>query len=309
MALIIDGERIDDEILEQEFSSIKAHFEQISGNIICCERDDEFREYARQNVITRALLMQEARRKDPPVSSAEIDSALKQWQEQEAEGGGAMPPQEMDDEQRRLLREEAEQKLKIEHIIKQLEAELPAPTPEDHQAFYRDHIDLFTTEPKVRASHIIKHFPRGEDKPAAFEHMRDLRRQLLAGATFEPLAREHSDRVKELEAARAEGEEADADAGDGIDLGWFSYHEMMEEFAVIALSMNVSEISPVFLTHYGYHLVQVTDRQDAAPRPFNEVEEEVKRQLAQDRREQAVRDFVAMREKQITIEQVEEEIS
>ena len=41
MPLTINGESVDDGLLDAEFSQIKAHFEQ-QANVSCCERDDEF---------------------------------------------------------------------------------------------------------------------------------------------------------------------------------------------------------------------------------------------------------------------------
>ena len=58
MALVINGQTIDDAVIDQEFSAIKAHYESM-GSISCCERDDEFRGFARDNITFRALLTQE----------------------------------------------------------------------------------------------------------------------------------------------------------------------------------------------------------------------------------------------------------
>ena len=61
MPLTINGQTISDELLEREFEGIKAHYERL-GAMSCCERDDEFRGYARENVTARALINQEAER-------------------------------------------------------------------------------------------------------------------------------------------------------------------------------------------------------------------------------------------------------
>ena len=59
MPLTINGEPVDDGLLDAEFSQIKAHFER-QANISCCERDDEFLGYAKENIIARVLLSQKA---------------------------------------------------------------------------------------------------------------------------------------------------------------------------------------------------------------------------------------------------------
>ena len=40
MALLINGERIDDAVIDGEFSGIKAYLESL-GNVSCCERDPD----------------------------------------------------------------------------------------------------------------------------------------------------------------------------------------------------------------------------------------------------------------------------
>ena len=59
MPLIINGESVPDGLVEQEFEGIKAHYERM-GAMSCCERDPEFRGYARENVVARVLINQEA---------------------------------------------------------------------------------------------------------------------------------------------------------------------------------------------------------------------------------------------------------
>ena len=75
MALIINGERIDDEIIEAEFREIKG-FHERTLQIACCERDPEFRALAKENITSRALLGQESRRRHPEVPEADIDARL-----------------------------------------------------------------------------------------------------------------------------------------------------------------------------------------------------------------------------------------
>src|SRR5688572_5963449 len=75
MALTINGQYVDDAVLEAEFSGIKSYHER-QGNVSCCERNDEFRGYARQNIIARVLLTQAAIARVPEPSPEEIESAL-----------------------------------------------------------------------------------------------------------------------------------------------------------------------------------------------------------------------------------------
>src|SRR3954449_137384 len=140
MALIINGERIDDAVLDGEFSGIKSYFESL-GNVSCCERNDEFRGYARQNVIARVLLAQEAQRAHPPVPDAEIDEAIAKLKEEHggeqrffaAIGAGA--------EQMDTIRRDVELNLRVRKMLEELSAKDPTPSNAELRAYYDKNID------------------------------------------------------------------------------------------------------------------------------------------------------------------------
>ena len=278
MALVVNGERIDDAVLDGEFSGIKAYFESL-GNVSCCERNDEFRGYARENVVARVLLAQEALRSHPPVADDRVDEAIAKLVEEH--GGeqrfyaafGAGP------EQTAVIRRDVETNLRVRTMLERLVASDPAPTDAELRAYYEQHLDAYKTAEEVRASHILKAPSRGEQREAAYQTLRDVRRQLLAGgggdADFDALAREHSDK-----------------AADHIDLGFFKRGELAEEFELVAFSMEVGEVSPVFVSPFGFHLVRLTERKPATPRPFEEVRDAVRDHLLQDRQQERTRQLV-----------------
>lgn len=274
MALIINGERVDDAVLDGEFSGIKAYFESL-GNVSCCERNDEFRGYARQNVVARVLLAQEALRAHPPVPEADVEEALAKLKEEH--GGeerfyssiGATP------EQIDVIRRDVEVNLRVRNMLEGLVAAQSPPADDELRAYYDQHIDAYKTAEEVRASHILKAPSRGEQREAAYQELRDIRRKLLAGADFDALAKAHSDK-----------------ADDHIDLGLFKRGELAEEFELVAFSMEVGEISPVFASPFGFHLVKVTEGKPAAPKPFDEVREQVREHVLADRQQDATRKLV-----------------
>jgi parvulin-like peptidyl-prolyl isomerase len=287
MALVVNGERIDDAVLDGEFSGIKAYFESL-GNVSCCERNDEFRGYARENVVARVLLAQEALRSHAPMADAQVDEAIAKLVEEH--GGeqrfyaalGAGP------EQMALVRRDVEVNLRVRAMLEQLVAADPAPTDAELRAYYEQHLDAYKTAEEVRASHILKAPARGEQREAAYQTLRDVRRQLLAGgaaADFDALAREHSDK-----------------ATDHIDLGFFKRGELAEEFELVAFSMEVGELSPVFVSPFGFHLVKLTERKPATPKPFEEVRDAVREHLLQDRQQDRTRQLVAELQAKAVIE-------
>ena len=173
MTLIVNDERIDEAVLEQEFATIKSSFEAHSGNTCCCSRDEEFREYARQNVVAQVLLTQEARRADKPVPDSEIDAELARLKDEH--GGetqfyaalGATPEAEPQ------IRQDIALNLSVQKLLDNIVGDTGEPTDAELTGYYERHIEAFTTLEKVRASHILKSSPKAEDREdQKFRHSR-----------------------------------------------------------------------------------------------------------------------------------------
>src|SRR5438309_5720459 len=84
MPLLVNGRPVDEELLNAEFSSIKSYFESL-GNVSYCERDDEFRGYARQNMIAKLLLAEEAERRIDAPAESEIDSEVERIRQEQGD--------------------------------------------------------------------------------------------------------------------------------------------------------------------------------------------------------------------------------
>jgi parvulin-like peptidyl-prolyl isomerase len=289
MGLIINGQRVDEALVGAEFAGIKSYHERL-GNVSCCERDDEFRGYARQNIIARVLLTQEALNSTPSPSADEIQKAFDKLKEEH--GGekrffvniGATP------DQTDQIRNDISINLRVEKMIDNLCADQPEPTDAELRDFYEQHLSVFMSPEEIRASHISKSPPRAEQRDEAYKQFREVRKQLLAGADFDEMARQHSDRGQEL-----------------IDLGFFSRGQLPEEFELVAFSMNVGEVSPVFASGVGYHIVKVTDYKPSAAKPFDDVKDEVRTLILQQRRQEKMRELVATLQAKAQIEEVADE--
>jgi peptidyl-prolyl cis-trans isomerase C len=92
------------------------------------------------------------------------------------------------------------------------------------------------------------------------EFARNLIRQLDRGADFAQLAKKES-----LDTGSREG---------GGELGWFAPDRMVPPFAEAVAKLDKGQITkdPV-QTSFGWHVIQLEDRRDAAPPPFDSVKE------------------------------------
>jgi parvulin-like peptidyl-prolyl isomerase len=286
MPLKINGQIVDDSTLYAEFSNVKSYFERM-GNVSCCERDEEFRGYAKENVIARILLAQHAEQTVPEPPPGDVDHAFDQLKHDHGGEAAFYAAIGATTDQTDLVRRDLGLNLRIDRLIQQLDGDAE-PTDDELRRFYEDNIGTFMNPEEVRASHISKAPPRNEEREATYELFRDIRRQLLAGAAdFDELARQHSDRGSDL-----------------IDLGFFKKGDLPQEFELVAFSMNVGEISPVFGSAVGYHLIKLTGHKPATPRPFEQVRDEVTQLFLTHRRQQKVRELVERLKAQATIEEL-----
>lgn len=121
-------------------------------------------------------------------------------------------------------------------------------TDEDLRLYYQRHLDDF--QQPATAEVLLVEFsrvPGSADTAAALETARRIRGDILEGADFTELAATHS---------------ADpASAAEGGNLGWFERGDMTPEFERVAFELAPGEISEPVLTPYGYHIIEVTERE------------------------------------------------
>ena len=287
MPLVVNGQTIDDAVIEQEFSTIKAHYESL-GSISCCERDDEFRGYARDNITFRALLTQEAQRTIPEPGAEEVSQAFDRLKEEHGGDDQFYASMGLSPEQDELIQRDLSVNLQVESLRDSACQSLSAPTEAECRGYYDSNIEQFSAEDEVRASHIFKSVRETEKREAIFKALCEVRQQLVDGADFTEVARQHSDKPAEE-----------------IDLGYFKRGELMDEFEIVTFSMKKGEVSPVFSTPHGFHLAKVTERKVGNPKPFENVRADIESELLAQRQDAKLQELVDELKKTSKIEYTE----
>jgi peptidyl-prolyl cis-trans isomerase C len=128
---------------------------------------------------------------------------------------------------------------------------------------------------QVKARHILIAF---KGSPAAQEgktelteeqakaKAEDIRKQLVAGGSFDELAKKESDDV--------------GSGARGGDLGQFGRGQMVPEFEKAAFDAKVGDVTPVVRTQFGYHIIKVEEHGST---PFEEVKPTLERTEKQTR--------------------------
>lgn len=157
----------------------------------------------------------------------------------------------------------------------------------DLRTAYNQRIESYRTPERVKVRHIlIKADPNNKDELAKAEaKAAGLLKQIKGGADFAKLARENSDDPGSKEK--------------GGEYDFITHGQFVPEFEKVAFALKPKEISNLVKTQFGYHIIQLLDRQEAKVKPF----EDVKNELATERRRERV--FAMM---QSNIEQARAEL-
>ena len=140
-------------------------------------------------------------------------------------------------------------------------------TEDEVQQYYDTNLSQYQTPGQVRASHILLRVDGDDDAVAA--RAAELAAEARAGADFAELAREHS--------------EDETNAANGGDLGLFGRGRMVPEFENAAFALAAGEISDPVRSPFGYHVIEVTEKQDEVTQPFPEVRGAIENVLKRER--------------------------
>lgn len=188
-----------------------------------------------------------------------------------------------------LLKTKFEKQMVEEALIRQKVVPRVQVSDAEVAAFYRKNLDRFRTPEQYEAHHIFTaalqpgaHQPIEDaaarkkaerlnalvDRDAA-EKIKDLHRQLQAGADFAELAREHSE---------------DTTTGKkGGSWGALALSELPEVLAQVLQGLKQNEISEPVRSPYGHHILKWTQKIPAGHRPLSEIKTDIMNTLLREK--------------------------
>lgn len=286
-AALVNGEKVSQKQLDLQYRLLKYEYEQQQGVELDETRDQativKLKESAYENSIVQRLINQAAQQKNLTVNSAEIDSALEQFKNTQNSSDHPNGYQEF---LTRLNMTENDVKAQIEILMlttKLQENAIAQESVSDEQAqkYYQDNPELFIDEGGIHIYHILV-----DNESLANQLMARLKK----GEDFATLARQYS-----IDPGSKE---------QGGDVGLVNANtNFVPEFKKAALSLQPGQLynTPVKTT-FGYHLIKAGDRTAEKTLKFSEVKEQIKKQLAYEKREQAFSDYIQNLRKQANIQ-------
>ena len=153
---------------------------------------------------------------------------------------------------------------KLEQGINPADAEL--------ERLYNQNKESYRTPERVKVRHILlKTTGKAPEEDAKIKAKAEgLLKQIKSGADFAELAKKNSE------------DPGSADKG-GEYPDWVTRGQTVPEFEKAAFSLNPGQTSDLVKTQYGYHILQVLQKEPARLRPFTEVKGELAIQLKKQR--------------------------
>jgi peptidyl-prolyl cis-trans isomerase D len=143
---------------------------------------------------------------------------------------------------------------------------------EELRAYYEQHADEFLQSEQASARHIlIRVAPDATDVERGEAELRanGIAQIARSGGDFAVLAAEHS--------------EDPGSKDNGGDLGWFGRGQMVSEFENAVFAAKPGEIIGPIRSQFGYHVIKVEGFRPAHQQPFEEVEEQIRFRVLEDR--------------------------
>ncbi len=136
---------------------------------------------------------------------------------------------------------------------------------------YNQNREQYRIPERVHARHILLKTtgkPK-EDVPKIRAQAEQLLKQVKGGADFAELAKKSS--------------EDPISAAKGGDLGWIVRGQTVPAFESAAFSLKPNELSGVITTEYGFHILQVLEKETAHVKTFDEVKDQIAQEFKRQR--------------------------
>lgn len=267
----VNGEGITQVDFDKYFNLIKSNYEQQRGSALDETTDKELIDNIKNSIfddlIMQKLIRQEAKKQAVAVSQEEVDEILlpfKESKEGEEAGGfqkflDSMQASEAD------IRNQIEISILYDKLLEKVITDVSV-SDEEAQTYYQENQAMFKDPGGIQIYHILVD---------SEELAKDIISRLKQGEDFAQLASRYS-----------------TDPGskdEGGDVGLVNEStSFVPEFKQAALALKPGQLHPTPVkSEYGYHIIKAGDKIAASQVSFEEVKEDLKRQMEMDEKSAA----------------------
>jgi peptidyl-prolyl cis-trans isomerase C len=282
VVLTVNGKEITQgQIMEQMDKAMKMYGSRIPPQQMATARQ-QIQNSIVDQMVTKILLEGAIAESGVTVSDEEMTEAVETIT-------GSLPPESnleeelaKNDTSMEEFQEEIKHQLQLKKLMEEVTKDIADTTDEEAKAFYESNMDQFKKPETASARHILISFEEGDSDEIKAEkkaQLEKIRADIIAGTTtFEEAATEHS--------GCPSGKQNQG------SLGSFEKGRMVPAFEMAAFTQELNEVGDIVETDFGYHIIEVTDRQEASTVELDEVLEDLKDFLTNQKKQEAVQAFM-----------------
>jgi parvulin-like peptidyl-prolyl isomerase len=240
------------------------------------ERLTRMRREAMDLLVEQELIRQAAEAQGIEVAEAEVDAAEAQFRAAFKSPGERTSRLESEGYTEDSYRDHLRRMIAASKYLDGIRARVATVSDAELETYYHNNAYRLTLPEQVRVRHILLTWkPLGtlDDRAAVRAQMTPILEETRRGGDFAELARAHSE---------------DATAQDGGDTGFFYRGRMVPAFEDAAFALQPGEISDLVETPFGVHILKLEERQEARLLPLEEIREQLRDHVRNERAEAAV---------------------
>lgn len=144
--------------------------------------------------------------------------------------------------------------------------------------YYRQHLQEFTTPAKVQWQELMVSVTKYPSDAEAFDALARMGNQIIAGADFAELAKN--------------GSNGPTSTKGGVWDWTIQGSLVCKEIDKALFSLPVGQLSPIIKSSSGYHIVRVTNREDAKVAPFLDAQVDIRERIVKQRNDKQLREYL-----------------
>ncbi len=285
MAIIVNGEKIEDSAIQQEVERLRPDYERVFADQKTEEKEAQLLDWSRENVIEKVLIGQEAEKNGDKIPPDQVKAALAKLKEQYDDPKKLY--EDFNAESDEQIEKDIAKQMRIEQRINQVCNDLPKPSKAAIQKYYEENQEQFKSGERARVAHIVRYVNWQTDEKTAYEAINKAHEELKNGAAFETVVDKYTDC-----------------ADSGGDLGFVMRGQMVEEFEDVVFNLGAGQASDIFRTRFGFHIAKVYAREPAAVASLEEVKDRITDALNEQMRSEAIDKFIDELKNKAKIEEV-----
>jgi peptidyl-prolyl cis-trans isomerase C len=276
---IVNGTKIPASDVDRKIEMIKKRYSEM-GTPIPQDQLAGMKEKLINNLVEQELLYQECQAQgftvDDVAVETDFDNFKKQFKSEEDYQKQIKDLNYTED----VLKSQIKKTKAIQQLIEKNVISAIVIPDSDLKAYYDSHPDEFKQPERARARHILVKVDANAseaDKATARKKIEGIQAQLKKGGDFAKLATENSDCPSKK---------------NGGDLGFFTRGQMVKPFEDAAFSLKPGGTSGIVETQFGYHIIQLEEKEPASTLTFDQAKEQLQQKLKQEKIRDALKAYI-----------------